>query len=90
VFWRKIAFNAFQTSIFQVLSGNLPYWWIPEEGQVLSEKLKGTGPLHSASPNFSSKIDDAQLNLVQQCLSEEKSRPSIEKVRYLVLVQGFG
>jgi hypothetical protein len=35
-------------------------------------------------------MDEVQLNLVRQCLSGEKSRPSIEKVRYLVLVQGFG
>jgi hypothetical protein len=39
---------------------------------------------------FDSKMDEVQLNLVQQCLTEEKSRPTIEKVRYLVLVQGSG
>ncbi|KAG2151147.1 kinase-like domain-containing protein [Suillus bovinus] len=35
-------------------------------------------------------MDEVQLNLVRRCLSEETSRPSIEKVRYLVLVLGCG
>lgn len=39
---------------------------------------------------FDSKMDEVQLNLVQQCLTGEKFRPTIEKVRYLVLVQGSG
>lgn len=68
-----------------VLSGKLPYWWIFEEGRVLLEKLKGTEPFGQIV-----EMDEVQLNLVRQCLSGEKSRPSIEKVRYLVLVQGFG
>lgn len=67
------------------MSGKLPYWWIFEEGRVLLEKLKGTEPFGQIV-----EMDEVQLNLVRQCLSGEKSRPSIEKVRYLVLVQGFG
>jgi hypothetical protein len=39
---------------------------------------------------FDSKIDEVHLNLVQQCLSAEKSRPLIKQVFYLVLVQSFG
>ncbi|KAG2356601.1 kinase-like domain-containing protein [Suillus spraguei] len=68
-----------------VLSGKVPYWWISEESQVLSEKEKGTPPFH---PTI--EIGEVYLNLVQQCLSTEKSRLSIEKVIYLVLVQSFG
>ncbi|KAG1906280.1 kinase-like domain-containing protein [Suillus fuscotomentosus] len=69
-----------------VLSGKAPYWWISKESQVLSErKKKGTSPFHPTA-----EIDEAHLNLLQQCLSAVKSRPSIEKVLYLVLVQSFG
>ncbi|KAG1888544.1 kinase-like domain-containing protein [Suillus subluteus] len=46
---------------------------------------KGTRPFHPTV-----EIDEVLLDLVQQCLSAEKSRPSIEKVLYLVLVQSFG
>jgi hypothetical protein len=35
------------TSIHQVLSGKVPYWWIPEESQVLVEKGRGTEPFLS-------------------------------------------
>lgn len=40
--------------------------------------------------SFDSKIDEVHLNLVQQCLLAEKSRPLIGKVLYLVLVQSSG
>ncbi|KAG2069805.1 kinase-like protein [Suillus decipiens] len=46
-----------------VLSGKVPYWWISEESQVVSEKEKGTWPFHPTM-----EIDEAHLNLVQQCL----------------------
>ncbi|KAG1845178.1 kinase-like domain-containing protein [Suillus subluteus] len=62
-----------------------PYEWILEESQVLSEKKKGKWPFHPTV-----EIDEGHLNLVRQCLSMEKSRPSIEKVLYLVLVQSCG
>ncbi|KAG1868007.1 kinase-like domain-containing protein, partial [Suillus tomentosus] len=68
-----------------VLSGKVPYWWIQEESQVLLEKVRGTEPY---LPTV--EIDEAHLSLVRQCLSEEKSRPSIEKVIYLILVKSFG
>ncbi|KAG2144096.1 kinase-like domain-containing protein [Suillus bovinus] len=68
-----------------VLSGKVPYWWISDENQVLSEKAKGTQPFHSTM-----EVDKMHLNLVHQCLSAEKSRPPIENVIYLVLVQSFG
>ncbi|KAG1785067.1 kinase-like domain-containing protein [Suillus plorans] len=73
--------------VILVLSGKVPYWWISKESQVLSErKKKGTSPFHPTA-----EIDEAHLNLLQQCLSAVKSRrPSIEKVLYLVLVQSFG
>lgn len=67
-----------------VMSGKVPYWWISEESQVFSEKEMGTLPFH---PTL--EIDEVHLNLVQQCLSAEKSRPSIEKVLYSVLIQSF-
>ncbi|KAG1796467.1 kinase-like domain-containing protein [Suillus variegatus] len=70
-----------------VLSGKVPYWWISEENQVLSEKEKGTWPFH---PTVEVEVDEVHLNLVQQCLSTVKSRPSIEKVLYLFLVQRYG
>ncbi|KAG1906273.1 uncharacterized protein F5891DRAFT_1004786, partial [Suillus fuscotomentosus] len=38
---------------------------------------------------YNSKIDEVHLNLVRQCLSGEKSRPSIDKVLYLILVKKF-
>ncbi|OJA13752.1 hypothetical protein AZE42_01526 [Rhizopogon vesiculosus] len=68
-----------------VLSGKAPYWWIAEESTVLSERIKDAKPLNSTM-----EIDEVHLNLVRQCLSEEKSRPSIEKVIYSALVQHFG
>lgn len=68
-----------------VLSGKVPYWWISEESQILSEKEMGTWPSRPAL-----EIDEVHLNLVQQCLSTEKSRPSIGKVLYLILVQSSG
>jgi serine/threonine protein kinase len=68
-----------------VLSGKVPYWWISEESQVLSEKEKGTWPFRPTM-----EIDKVHLDLVQWCLSAEKFRPSIEEVFYLVLVQSFG
>ncbi|KAG1868010.1 kinase-like domain-containing protein [Suillus tomentosus] len=68
-----------------ILSGKVPYWWIPEESQVLSEKEKGTSPFHPTV-----EIDGAHLNLVQECLSAMKSRLPIEKVLYSVLVQSSG
>jgi hypothetical protein len=39
----------------QVLSGKVPYWWISEESQVLSEKGKGTLPFHPAVEVWSSR-----------------------------------
>ncbi|KAG1868006.1 kinase-like domain-containing protein [Suillus tomentosus] len=68
-----------------VLSGKVPYWWIQEESQVLLEKVRGTEPF-----NLNVEIDEVHLSLVRQCLLEEKSRPLIEKVLHLVLVQSFG
>jgi serine/threonine protein kinase len=68
-----------------VLSGKVPYWWIQEESRVLLEKVRGTEPYLSIV-----EIDEVHLNLVRQCLSEEKFRPSIEKVFYLIIVQSFG
>ncbi|KAG1906275.1 kinase-like domain-containing protein [Suillus fuscotomentosus] len=68
-----------------VLLGKVPYWWIQEESQVLFEKVRGTKPLLS-----NVEVDEVLPNLVQQCLLvAERSRPSIEKVIYLVLVQSF-
>ncbi|KAG1796466.1 kinase-like domain-containing protein [Suillus variegatus] len=68
-----------------ILSGKVPYWWILEESQVLLEKEKGILPFHPTV-----EIDETHLNWVRQCLSAKKSRPSIEKVSYLLLVQSFG
>ncbi|KAG1737454.1 kinase-like domain-containing protein [Suillus lakei] len=68
-----------------VLSGKVPYWWISEESQVLSEKRKGTEPFR-----LTLELGEVHLNLVRQCISAEISRPSIEKVLYLVLVRSFG
>lgn len=67
-----------------VLSGKVPYWWVSEESRVLSEKVKGTEPFR-----LTLEIDEVHLNLVRQCLSAERSRPSIEKVLYLILVRSF-
>jgi serine/threonine protein kinase len=69
-----------------VLSGKVPYWWISEESEVLSEKVKGTEPFLSTV-----EIDQGYLDLIRRCLSMPiESRPSIEKVFYSVLVQHFG
>ncbi|KAG2364538.1 kinase-like domain-containing protein [Suillus spraguei] len=69
-----------------VLSGKVPYWWISEESEVLSEKVKGTEPF---LPTV--EIDQVHLDLVRRCLSMSiESRPSIEEVLYSVLVQRFG
>jgi serine/threonine protein kinase len=68
-----------------VLLGKVPYWWIEEESQVLLEKARGTKPFPM---NMEGEV---LLSLVQQCLSvAERSRPSIEKVLYMVLVHSFG
>lgn len=86
-FWYVMQYKVccMYTTVSQVLSGKVPYWWISKESQVLSEKEKGTRPFHPTM-----EIGEVYLNLVQQCLSTEKSRLSIEKVLYLVLVQSSG
>ncbi|KAG2144100.1 kinase-like domain-containing protein [Suillus bovinus] len=73
-----------------VLWGKVPYWWISEEDQVHTKnrkkrKNKGARPFRSTG-----EVDEVHMNLMQQCVSAEKSRPSIEKVIHLVLVQSFG
>ncbi|KAG1870694.1 kinase-like domain-containing protein [Suillus subalutaceus] len=69
-----------------VLSGKVPYWWISEESEVLSEKVKGTEPFLT-----SVEIDRVHLDLVRRCLSMLiESRPCIEKVLCSVLVQRSG
>jgi len=56
-----VRYAAYQPSMhltplfLQVLSGKVPYWWISEESQVLSEKGKGTLPFHPAVEVWSSR-----------------------------------
>ncbi|KAL5490400.1 hypothetical protein ACEPAI_5233 [Sanghuangporus weigelae] len=72
---------SFGSTILEVISGKLPYYYRTKDVQVLHEILRGLKPLRAAYPGISPEM----WTFLQTCWRDDpKSRPSVTQVKEMV------